>query len=220
MRRLLIPFILLTTLPFASAHRTDEYLQATRLSIDLERVDLEIDLTTGVAMASEVFSWIDTNRDRQISRGEGQAYAQEVIHSLALSVDGKPLPIRFVDISFPQFREMSLGIGAIRLRATATAPAVDSGHHQVSFLNLHRPRSSVYLVNALVPANPRIQLADQRRDFGQHGLTLDYTVAGDGPSAGRLALLAGMALAGCWFLARQRHLDHSRVARCEAGSPK
>ena len=57
----------LATVPSAGAHRVDEYLQATRLSIDLERVDLEIDLTAGAAMASKVFAWIDTNRDGEIS---------------------------------------------------------------------------------------------------------------------------------------------------------
>ena len=55
-RRLFVSFAVLgawlATLPPAAAHRLDEYLQATRLSIDIDRVDLEIDLTAGSAMAS------------------------------------------------------------------------------------------------------------------------------------------------------------------------
>jgi len=35
----------------ASAHRVDEYLQATRLSIDLDRVEVEINLTPGIDLA-------------------------------------------------------------------------------------------------------------------------------------------------------------------------
>src|SRR4029434_5195861 len=85
----------------AAAHRVDEYLQATRLSIDTERVDLEIDLTAGSAMASQVFGWIDTNRNGEISDAEGQVYAQQVLDSVVLKVDGRPVPIKMVESSFP-----------------------------------------------------------------------------------------------------------------------
>src|SRR5437773_2057241 len=113
-RRFFISFALLgislaTSAP-AGAHRLDEYLQATRLSIDIERVDLEIDLTAGVAVAPDVFAWIDTNRDGRISNPEGEAYARQMLRSVVLSVDGRPVPITLVEIRFPQFREMSLGV--------------------------------------------------------------------------------------------------------------
>jgi len=180
----------------AGAHRLDEYLQATRLSIGIERVGLEIDLTAGVAAAPRVFAWIDTNRDGQISNAEGDAYARQLLRSVVLSVDGQPVPITLVEIRFPQFREMSLGVGTIRVRATANVSAAGAGRHQVSYFNTHRSESSVYLVNALVPADPRIQIADQRRDSAQHGLTLDYTVRGDAPWARTCSLLAGLAMAG------------------------
>jgi hypothetical protein len=191
-RRLLILFAALC--PLAGAHRTDEYLQATRLSIDVEHVDVEIDLTPGVAMASEVFGWIDTNRDGEISNAEGEAYARQVLRSIVLSIDGRPVPVKLAESSFPQFRDMSLGVGTIRLRATAKFRAAGAGHHQVSYLNAHRPESSVYLVNALVPANPRIKLADQRRDRTQRGLTLDYAVIADEPSVWTFVLIAGVIL--------------------------
>ena len=193
----------LATLPLAGAHRMDEYLQATRLSIDVERVDLEIDLTPGVAMASEVFGWIDTNRDGEISEAEGEAYARQMLHSVALSVDGSPSPITLVDAQFPAFRDMSLGMGTIQLRATAKMRATGAGRHRVSFLNMHRPQSSVYLVNALVPGNSRIQLGDPQRDSAQHGLTLNYTVMARTPPVWAFALLAGLALACRVYLKRR-----------------
>jgi hypothetical protein len=179
----------LATLAAAGAHRVDEYLQAALLSVGTERVDLEIDLTPGVAMASEVFAWIDTNRDGEISSGEGQAYARQMLSSVELSVDGLSAPITLVETRFPEFRDMSLGVGTIRLRATAKVSAAGAGHHRLSFLNTHRSESSVYLVNALVPANPGIQ-----------GLTLDYTVTAETPSAWTLGVLAGLVLAGRWCL--------------------
>jgi hypothetical protein len=54
----------------------------------------------------------------------------------------------------------------------------------------------VYLVNALVPPNPRIGIADQRRDRAQHGLTLDYSVTPSPALAWNFMLLAGLAVAG------------------------
>lgn len=191
----------LATLPAASAHRLDEYLQATRLSIDLARVDLEIDLTPGVAVASRIIDSIDTNRDGEISSAEGAAYARRMLRSVTLSVDGLAAPILLVETHFPTPGDMSQGVGTIQLRATAKVPPSGAGRHRISFLNTHQPESSVYLVNALIPANSRIQIADQRRDRAQHELTLDYTVAGNAPPVRAFAVLIGFLLAGrlCWL---------------------
>jgi hypothetical protein len=193
-------FMWLAMVPPAAAHRLDEYLQATRLSIDIARVDVEIDLTPGVSVAFNVFGWIDTNRDGEISRAEGEAYAQEMLRSTVLKADGSPMPMRFEESRFPTFREMSLGVGTIRLRATAAIPAAAPGRHQISFINMHRPESSVYMVNVLVPENRRLQFGEQRRDVAQHGLTLDYTVTGNPVQDRTQTLFLGLAMAGCLFL--------------------
>jgi hypothetical protein len=184
----------------AAAHRLDEYLQATRLAIDIGRVDVEIDLTPGVSVASNVFGWIDINRDGEISQAEGEAYARAMLRSAVLKADGSPLTMTFEECSFPTLQEMSLGVGTIRLRASAAIPAAAPGRHRISFLNLHRPESSVYMVNVLVPQNHRLQFGEQRRDVAQHGLTLDYTVSSDAPKDRRLAFFLGLAMAGCLFL--------------------
>jgi len=185
----------------AAAHRLDEYLQATCLSIDLARVDVEIDLTPGISMASNVFGWIDTNRDGEISQVEGEAYARAMLRSTVLKADGSPMPMTLEESSFPTLREMSLGVGTIRLRATAAIPAAAPGRHQISFRNMHHPESSVYMVNVLVPENRRLQFGEQRRDVAQLGLTLDYTVTGDAPKDRTLTLaLLGFAMAGCLSL--------------------
>lgn len=199
----------LATAPSAAAHRLDEYLQATLLSVDQDHVDLEIGLTAGVALASQIFSWIDTNGDHAISSAEGDAYARQMLHSVTLSVDGKSVPVALVDASFPSLGEMSLGMGTIRLRATAKIPTTGAGFHRVSFLNTHHPESSVYLVNTLVPANPRIRIGDQRRDRAQRGLTLDYSVMSGAPPVWGFPVLAGLAglvLVGRWVFAARSFL--------------
>jgi len=161
----------------AGAHRLDEYLQATRLSIEGDRVGVEIDLTAGESIASEVFGWIDTNGDGHISSDEGDAYARTMLHAVALSIDGRSEAVTLVDDRFPGLDEMRLGLGIIRLRATAPVPAAGAGRHSLSYTNTHRPELSVYLVNALLPDDERIQIGAQRRDRAQHGLTFDYDVA-------------------------------------------
>ena len=193
----------------ASGHRLDEYLQATRIAIDMDRVGLEIDLTPGVAVAPKVLAWIDTDGDGAISPAEGQAYARRVLGSMTLSVDNLPAAIVLDDARFPPPVDMSLGVGTIRLRATAKVPAAGAGQHRISFMNTHRPELSVYLVNALVPANARIRIGEQQRDRAQHGLTLDYTVAGDGPPVRAFLVVGGLFLAGRLLLLGWRAIPSS-----------
>jgi hypothetical protein len=187
----------------AGAHRLDEYLQATRLSIDVERVSLEIDLTAGVNAAPQVFGWIDTNRDGQISSTEGRAYAQQMLGAVVLAVDGRTASLGLIDSRFPEARDMTAGVGTIRLRATANLQAGASGRHQLAYVNNHRPDISVYLVNALVPADPRIQIAGQRRDAAQHRLTIEYDVTTHSAWARTSWLLAGLAAVGLLAVTRR-----------------
>ena len=59
MRRYTFAFlagILLAFSQSASAHRLDQYLQATRLSLEKNQVGVEIDLTPGVEVAQAIFA--------------------------------------------------------------------------------------------------------------------------------------------------------------------
>src|SRR5262249_46949898 len=160
-------------------------------SVDIEHVDLEIDLTAGVRIASDVRAWIDTNDDGQISDVEAEAYARRMLHSVVLSVDGRPVPITLLGIRAPSFHEMSLGVGTIRIRARADLSAFGSGRHRLSYTNMHKPESSVYLVNVLAPTDPRIEIGSQMRDSAQHGLTVDYSVMADASWPRTWSLLTG-----------------------------
>ena len=63
---------------WTSAHRRDEYLQAARLAIDPDRVELALDLTPGIAVADLVLSEIDVDRNGLISVAEARAYSDRV----------------------------------------------------------------------------------------------------------------------------------------------
>ena len=62
------------------------------------------------------------------------------------------------------------------MRWAATLPELSTGPHTVFFRNAHRPEVSVYLANALAPANRRIAITAQRRDADQRELTIAYRV--------------------------------------------
>ena len=54
----------------AFAHRLDEYLEATILSVDSERVEGTMRLIPGIAVSSEVIASIDTNGDGLENKAE------------------------------------------------------------------------------------------------------------------------------------------------------
>ena len=159
-----------------SAHRVDEYLQAARIAIDPDRVQFELDLTPGIALAETILADIDRNRDGSLSSEEQGAYGSLVLNALTVDIDGTPVRAELAGASFPGADEMKRGEGTVRLQLTAPLPALSSGVHHLRFRNRHHPDRSVYLANALVPASDRVSVTAQRRDANRTELTIDYTL--------------------------------------------
>ena len=99
-----------------SAHRLDEYLQATTIALAPHRVQAQIRLTPGVAVFPAVVPTIDLNRDGLISSDEQRAYAERVLGDLSLTLDGEPLKFRLSSAKFPGIDEMKEGRGEITNR--------------------------------------------------------------------------------------------------------
>lgn len=175
-----------------SAHRRDEYLQAARLAIDPGRVEIELDMTPGIALADAILAGIDGNHDGSISVEEHQAYRAVVLRALELDVDGTRLTLEPGPSRFPEGDEVRRGEGTIRLHFAATLPRLSGGAHQLSFRNRHERSRSVYLANALVPRSYQVTVAAQRRDVDQTELTIDY-VLGAAPTGSTAAWLAAAA---------------------------
>src|SRR5579863_9778056 len=94
--------ILLTLGAPASAHRLDEYLQATILSVEKDHVQASMRLIPGVAVSPLVIWSVDTNGDGIFSDTEQQTYVRRVLGDLSLSIDGHPLQPRLVSVNFPR----------------------------------------------------------------------------------------------------------------------
>ena len=174
MKRLLASFLGVLALGApAFAHRLDEYLQATIVSVELERVRASMRLIPGVAVSAAVIASVDNNADGVFSPAEQRAYAQHVLRDLSLTVDGHPVTPRLESVGFPSPAEMKEGLGEIHIEFAAELPA--GGTQRTLILeNRHQPAMSVYLMNCLAPQDPAIHLIAQSRNETQSYYRINY----------------------------------------------
>jgi hypothetical protein len=90
----------------AQAHRVDEYLQATVVTVQRDRIEASMRLIPGVVVAPAVLAAIDVNNDGILSTQEAQSYAQRVLGDLSVSADGKQVQPKLVSWSLPSPSEM------------------------------------------------------------------------------------------------------------------
>lgn len=191
--------ILALTVTSAFAHRLDEYLQGTIVSVGKTRLQAQMMLTPGVAVFPAVMAAIDTDRSGAISEAERHVYAEKVLRDLSLTVDGHRLTPQLISIEFPAVGEMKEGRGEIELDFSADLPP-GGRRRKLTIENHHESGISVYQVNCLVPSDPNIRIAAQKRNYTQSLYQLDYeqtdVVAESSISAwtGRLVWLSPLAL--------------------------
>ena len=164
----------------AFAHRLDEYLQATIISIEKDHVQASLRLIPGIAMSSFVIAIIDGNRDGVISKAEQEAYAERVLGDMSLTVDGNRLTLNLVSADFPSIEQMKEGVGEIHIEFTADLPR-GGANRRLILENHHQRRNAAYLVNCLIPDDHDIRIVDQTRNVQQSFYQLDY-VQSAGPS--------------------------------------
>ena len=159
----------------AKAHRLDEYLQATRVSFARDQLAIDVDLTPGISIASGVIAMLDANADGTIAPAEADAYGRAVLSDVRVSLDGNPVGMTLAAIDVPTLDEMRSGTGTIRLHAAGSVTP-SAGRHSLEFVNNHRPETSVYMVNALVPGDGGIDIMSQTRDPRQREFRAEYGV--------------------------------------------
>jgi hypothetical protein len=170
----------------ASAHRLDEYLQATLIGVTRDGTDVEIHLTPGVAMLPVLMAVIDLDRDGRISPEEARVYVGRVTREVELRVDGVPAPLSLIESNFPTVEAMREGLGTIRIRLRTAR----SGH-ELRFENRHLPQVSAYLVNCLAAPSDGLVVRRQVRDEAQRSIEFEYSFgagAVPGPRAAWIAL--------------------------------
>jgi hypothetical protein len=193
-----LALLLLVAGASTSAHRRDEYLEAARLAIDPDRVQIEVDLTPGIAVAQRVTAEMDVDGNQSIGPAEARAYSERLLSRIALDVDGAALDLELVDTAFPEVDAVLKGEGTARVRAVARLSRLSAGVHRLRYRNTHNPEIAVYLANVLVPDDDRVVVAAQRRDVDQRELVVEYTLRAD-PGTEMLQSFA-LSLAGISIL--------------------
>jgi hypothetical protein len=174
------------------AHRLDEYLQATLLSVQAGRVDGSMRLQPGVAVSPVVIASIDTNGDGTLSDAEQRAYAEHILSNVALSVDGQRLRLNLVSVTFPEIDAMRQGIGEIQVEFSADVSA-GGANRRLVFENHNRDSMAVYLVNSLVPEDKNIQITAQTRNENQSFYQMDFVQSSGGTGHVGRPSLSGLA---------------------------
>ncbi len=160
----------------ALAHRLDEYLQGTIISVEKDRVNAQITLTPGVAVFPLLVAQIDTDRNEVISLIEQRAYASRILRDLSLKIDGQLLKLEVLSMQFPAIEEMKEGRGEILIEVTANLPP-GGANRKLIFENYHQSRFAAYQVNCLVPRDPNIRVIAQHRNYSQSFYELDFVEA-------------------------------------------
>jgi hypothetical protein len=169
----------------ASPHRLDEYLQATLIGVTRNGIDVEIQLTPGIAILPRLLPVIDQDRDERISSAEERAYAGRVVREVELRVDGVPAPLSLIEIKFPTLGAMREGLGTIGIKMHTPRTG-----HELRFENRHLPQVSVYLVNCLAAPSDGLVVTRQVRDEAQKSIEFEYAFgAGEAPGP-RAAVIA------------------------------
>lgn len=157
----------------APAHRLNEYLQATTIGLEGERLSLELRLTPGVDIARNVLADIDRDADGVLSEPERHAYAERVRRDLLLSIDERPQPLRLVSSAFESNDRMTSGQGEVVLLFETERPG-DSGPHTLAFVNHHWRSDAAYLVNVLQPRSGGVHIDGQHRTYDQSEYRVDF----------------------------------------------
>ena len=178
----------------AAAHRLDEYLQATLIGVTRDGVEVQIQLTPGMAVLSVVMAAIDRDRDGRISVEEERAYAGRVAREVELRLDREPAALSLIESKFPSMEEMREGLGTIRLKLRT-----DRVGRELRFENRHLPQVSAYLVNCLAEPGAGLAVGPQERDEAQRSIRFKYSFGeGAGPGTAWFArgplLLAAMGM--------------------------
>ena len=182
----------------ASAHRLDEYLQATTIAVSDGHVVLRLRLTPGVAVASTVLAEIDVDQDGRISASEQSAFARAATAARALSIDGRATPLLPRTATFPSPASMRSGSGDIVLELVAPAPT-KLGPHRLIYTQTSGRTPAVFLVNALTTKDAYVGDVRQSRSVDQSFYRLDYRLgrtSSSAPSPQGRAVLATFVLHG------------------------
>jgi hypothetical protein len=205
-----IALVCIFAITSASAHRLDEYLQGTLISVEKTRLQAQMTLTPGVAIFPRLIASIDTDADGIISEHEQRAYANHVLRDLSLEIDGDRLTPHLLSYRFSTVDEMKEGRGEIQINFSADLPR-GRRNRKIIFENRHRNEIAAYQVNCLVPQDSDIRIESQDRDYLQSIYRLQYVQTDVASDPSRFALLSALGAIPLLLFTRLAFLWHRRL---------
>ena len=133
-------------------------------------------LIPGILVAPGVIAGIDTNGDGAFSESEERAYAQHVLGDLWITINGMRVQPVLLSWSFPEPAQMREGLGEIHIDYRIGSSQAGR-NKSLTLGNHHLNRTSVYLVNVLVPRDANVRILAQKRNEQQSFYELDYQEA-------------------------------------------
>lgn len=173
-RALILTLLLLLprSLP-AAAHPLDEFYQVTFISVGPNSVSLIVELYAGILAAPQVIAQIDADADGQFSAAEQQAYVEQFVGDVTLTLDDASVSLRIDRHEFSPLLEVQAGSGVIRFFLTGDIAGTEPGPHRLFYDNNHQPERSLYIVNAISDDPQQVEITAQERDVLQKSVTLE-----------------------------------------------
>lgn len=185
-------FVAVAISQVAHAHPLDEYVQALKVGVTPGRIDVQLVLTPGINIVSDVLCLIDLDGDDQLSVEEAESYGRRVLADLSARLDERDVILTMTRVELPMPGDLRGGNAVIRIDAVIEHRSA-RGEHRLAIHNAHLPSTSVYLANALLPGED-VRIVRQSRDYRQQTYWLEYQVQETrAPSLGWL-LVAGAGL--------------------------
>ena len=170
-------WLLLALVPtWVGAHPVDEVVQGAYLTLAPGELRLELDITAGSAVTSEIIKSLDENADRYVTTAEAHTYAQRVLEQSTLVLDGVTASWKLENVSVPPYQNLELGGGTIKIYAVAQR-SDSGGAHILSYQNRYQPEKSQWTANVFLRPGGgwHYQVTSQQRSNDGRQLIVNYT---------------------------------------------
>ncbi|NOQ40155.1 MAG: hypothetical protein GQ562_07525, partial [Anaerolineales bacterium] len=144
-RTLLICLILVLVFPqAASAHPADMYFHTHTVLLAPGGIQVTWELIPGPMIAQAIWYSADQNDDQSISDPEALEWANTIIHTFSIELDGESLPLTLAGIEWPdEIQGLFKGDESIRVHLQAAWPDEIGPDHRLALHNRYNSKNSI-----------------------------------------------------------------------------
>lgn len=142
---LLICLLLVLVFPqVASAHPADMYFHTHTVLLAPGGIQVTWELIPGPMIAQAIWYSADQNDDQSISDLEALEWANTIIHTYSVELDGESLPLTLAEIEWPdEIQKLYRGDESIRVHLQASWPDEIGPDHRLALHNRYNSKNSI-----------------------------------------------------------------------------